>query len=85
MVLDRGIEFEESANKHGYTLDDVLYAVQHPISHDMYTEHGQTYVRFIGKHHGDPLVPYLEVVMRQDHNGRIHVFHVNALQGEYLR
>lgn len=84
MVLDRGIEFEDSAGKHGYTLDDVLYAVKNPVAHDMYKQNGYYVVRLIGHHHGDPLVPYIEVIYRQGRDGRIHVFHVNALQGGFL-
>lgn len=84
MVLDRGIEFEDSANKHGYTLDDVLYAAKHPIEHSMYEENGRTYVKFIGRNHGDVLVPYIEVMMWIEKSGRMHVFHVNALQGGFI-
>ena len=84
MVLDRGIEFEDSANKHGSTLDAVLYAAKHPIEHSMYEENGRTYVKFIGRNHGDVLVPYIEVMMWIEKSGRMHVFHVNALQGGFI-
>lgn len=84
MVLDRGIEFEDSASKHGYDLDDVVYAIQEATMIKQYSKKGITYAKVIGPYQGDALVPFIKIVMRIDHTGRIHVFHVNAMQDGFM-
>ncbi|MFD0704785.1 hypothetical protein ACFQY8_03355 [Alloscardovia venturai] len=78
------MKFESSASKHGYTLDDVLYAVAHVIDMQSFTQAGVQYIKLVGDHHGDSLVPRLEIIMKRDKTGRIHVFHVNALQDNFM-
>ncbi|RBP98752.1 hypothetical protein [Bifidobacterium xylocopae] len=78
MVKDRGIEWKDAAAKHDYTLDDVLDAASHVVRIRRYRERGEEYVRFIGEHHGDPLVPRLEVIMKLTARNEIVVFHVEA-------
>ena len=84
MVRGKGIEWDESADKHGYTLDDVAYAARHITGKLTYREDGEIYVKFTGLRHGDPLVPSVEVVMKMTGAGTIVVFHVNAEQSGFL-
>ncbi|WEV69569.1 hypothetical protein OZX73_01365 [Bifidobacterium sp. ESL0775] len=78
------IEWDESADRHGYTLDDVVYAARHVTGKLEYRKDGETYLKFTGSHHGDPLVPSLEVAMKLARDGNLRVFHVNAEQGGFL-
>ena len=84
MVSSRGIEWAESADRHGYTLDDVVYAARHITGKLTYVEAGETYVKFTGLYHGNPVVPSIEVVMKLTGGGTIVVFHVNAEQSGFL-
>lgn len=84
MVRDKGIEWDASADKHGFSLDDVMYAARHITGQLTYVEDGETYVKFTGLHHGDPLVPSVEVMMKMTGGGTIVVFHVNAEQSGFL-
>lgn len=84
MVRERGIEWAESADKHGYTLDDVAYAARHITGQIDYEQDGDAYVRFTGLHHGNPLTPSIEVIMKLTRTGKVVVFHVNAEQSGFL-
>jgi hypothetical protein len=84
MVKDRGIDWADSADRHGFTLDDVLYAARHVLRKKTYAKKGETYLKLTGGHHGDPLVPSLEVEMKIDHAGELRVFHVNAEQDGFF-
>ncbi|MCI1650166.1 hypothetical protein [Bifidobacterium tibiigranuli] len=84
MVQQFGIEFTESAGKHGFTLDDVLYAARHIIHKRTYQENGETYLKITGRHHGDLLVPSLEIIMKITGSGQLVVFHANAEQAGFL-
>ncbi|TCD53862.1 hypothetical protein EJ419_06310 [Alloscardovia theropitheci] len=67
-----------------YTLDDVVEAIQGATLVRHYTKKGLTYAKVIGPYHADALIPFLEIIMRIDAAGRIHVFHVNALQDGFM-
>ena len=84
MVYDRGIEFEDSASKHGYTLDDVIYATRHHTKMYTYTVKDATYNKLTGPYQGDALVSSLEIILKRDKTGRVHVFHVNAEQDGFF-
>ncbi|MFT8705484.1 hypothetical protein [Bifidobacterium aquikefiricola] len=77
------IVFATSASRHGFELDDVTYAYQHIIRRRVMQHDGETYIKFTGRHHGDPLVPSIEVMMKHAADGRVIVFHVNAEQGNF--
>lgn len=83
MGMGSRLVFAASASKHGYTIDDVAYAYEHVIEHDEREHDGAWYIKFTGRHHGDPLVPSIEVEMKRLANGRVVVFHVNAEQGNF--
>ncbi|MCI1649746.1 hypothetical protein [Bifidobacterium tibiigranuli] len=78
-----GVLFAKSADRHGYTIDDVTYAVTHPIRRASFDRDGARYVKLTGEHHGDPLVPSIEVMMKILPGRGIVVFHVNAEQGNF--
>ncbi|MCI1902012.1 MAG: hypothetical protein LKI93_04695 [Bifidobacteriaceae bacterium] len=84
MVKDRGIDWAESADRHGFTLDDVLYAARHVLRKKTYVTNGETYLKLTGNHHGDPLVPSLEIEMKITRAGELKVFHVNAEQDGFF-
>lgn len=84
MVRRQGIEWDDSADRHGYTLEDVTYAARHITGQRTYELDGETYVRYTGLHHGDLLVPSIEVIMKMMGDGTILVFHVNAEQSGFL-
>ncbi|OZG64835.1 hypothetical protein BAQU_1977 [Bifidobacterium aquikefiri] len=75
--------FARSAERHGYTVADVLFAYQHLIRRKVLVRGGERYLKFTGRHHGDPLVPSLEVMMKIIPGQGIVVFHVNAEQGNF--
>ncbi|WEV58504.1 hypothetical protein OZX67_06725 [Bifidobacterium sp. ESL0728] len=81
MSSDRVI-FAESAERHGYTVEDVLYAFLHETHRRTFISHGETYFKFTGEYHGDPLVPTIEVMMKQS-GSRLVIFHVNAEQDNF--
>ena len=83
MARRRGIEWSASADKHGYSFEDVLYAARHIIRKRTYDRKGETYVKFTGLRHGDPLVRSIEVIMKLTGSGEIVVFHVNAEQDRF--
>ncbi len=72
--------FARSAERHGYTVADVLFAYQHLIRRKVLVRSGERYLKFTGLHHGDPLVPSIEVMMKIIPGQGIVVFHVNAEQ-----
>jgi hypothetical protein len=82
MSSDR-ISFTPSAGRHGYGVEDVLYAYTHIKRRRVIRKDGDEYLKFTGAHHGDPLVPSIEVMMRIGRDGRVLVFHVNAEQGNF--
>ncbi|MFT8704431.1 hypothetical protein [Bifidobacterium aquikefiricola] len=75
--------FARSAERHGFTVADVLFAYQHPIRRRLLVRGGERYLKFTGRHHGDPLVPSIEVMMKIMPGRGIVVFHVNAEQGNF--
>ncbi|WEV52844.1 hypothetical protein [Bifidobacterium sp. ESL0704] len=77
-----GVIFAKSAERHGYTVEDVLYAFLHETRRLTFVSHGETYFKFTGKYRGDALVPTIEVMMKKA-GGRLVVFHVNAEQGNF--
>ena len=84
MVYDRGIEFEDSASKHGYTLDDVVYAAAHPTHVQTYQRRGVRHIKLTGPYRGDALIPSIEVVLKMDKTSKVHVYHVNAEQDGFF-
>lgn len=72
--------FARSASRHGYTVEDVLYAYEHPRKKRTIHRDGAIYVKLTGGHHGDPLVPSLEVMLKILPGQGILVFHVDAEQ-----
>lgn len=72
--------WNDSADKHGYTLQDVLYAANHVTRAERYRRGAEVYMKFTGARHGDPLVPSIEVEMKIDRDNDMVVFHVNAEQ-----
>ena len=79
----QGVVFARSAERHGYSIRDVVYAVEHPIRREARERDGARYVKLTGRHHGDPLVPSIEVMMKIIPGEGIVVFHVNAEQGGF--
>lgn len=82
-VRPNGVTFTHSAGKHGYNLDDAIYACTHMTKYDEFQHHGEWYMKLTGEYHGDPLVQTIEVMMRIARNGRLIIFHVNAEQGNF--
>lgn len=72
--------FARSAQRHGYTVEDVLYAFEHPRRMSTIHHDGATYIKLTGGHHGDPLVPSLDVMVKILPGKGIMVFHVDAEQ-----
>lgn len=77
------IVFARSAEKHGYTLAEVLYAYINTTRMEEHQQGRDILYKFTGEHHGDPLVPTLEVVMKRTPGRVLVVFHVNAEQGTF--
>lgn len=77
------VVFARSADRHGFTIEDVTYAVTHPIRRASFEKDGSRYIKLTGRHHGDPLVPSIEVMMKIIPNSGVVVFHVNAEQGNF--
>jgi hypothetical protein len=81
----RRIVFAPHAHRHGYTIDDVAYAVENMIEAEVSPQrNGSSEVRFTGMHL-DSLVPSLEVVMKVFPNGKIIIYHVNAETGNFFK
>lgn len=83
VISYQGMVFARSAERHGYSIRDVVYAVEHPIRREAREHGGARYVKLTGRRHGDPLVPSIEVMMKIIPRQGIVVFHVNAEQGGF--
>ncbi|MFT8639002.1 hypothetical protein [Bifidobacterium sp.] len=75
--------FARSARKHGYTLADVTHAFVNATRSEVYEQGEDVIYKFTGLHHGDPLVPSIEVIMKRIPDNALVVFHVNAEQGTF--
>jgi hypothetical protein len=79
----RGVIFARSAGKHGFTEEDVSYASEHPVRIEYESQSdGTLLVKLVGLHR-DPLVPYIEVLMRQSQRHGLVIFHVSALTDNF--
>ena len=77
------VVFARSAAKHDYTIADVTYAFLHATRLEEYEQGEDLIYKFTGLHHGDPLVPSIEVIMKRTPDNALVVFHVNSEQGTF--
>lgn len=73
--------FARSAERHGFTIDAVLYAYTHNVQWRTGTTNGDFYLKFTGQW-TDRLIPLLEVVLVIRGDTMI-IFHVAALTDNF--
>jgi hypothetical protein len=79
----RGVIFVRSAERHGFTILDALYAVEHRSDMEQTVNNeNEVMIKLVGEHK-DPLIPLLEIVMKQLPDGTLIIFHVAALNDNF--
>ena len=75
--------FAESAGRHGFTVEDVVYAFEHHTNMMQHTEEtGALKIAFVGPCL-QPLVDYIEVIMIVVPDSKIVVIHVQSLTDNF--
>lgn len=69
--------FSPHCQKHGITIEEIVYAAEHVIKLDACEYNGQRYLRFTGRI-VDTLRPVIEVVMKITTKHIIVVYHANG-------